>query len=239
MRVWSYHVILLFCCFVSLQPPCCRLWFLSAVKLNLTSSVLDERSPRETHSEDCNKPLSRKSSVSGLTQLGDTSDKILFNTSHEIWCGGWAVCDLQSCDLQRLVPAWPRRAARTLSALLLPFLPTPCAFHPSQDQYGRDRSVSYRDSFHSTLVSAFLPLPLKEFSTCLSCPEFRCFPGKPSPPAEPQVMKVVLQMGFFPLGKSTFPLVISFTLIDWCWLPFEKLLCAFEALRPEAQVEMK
>lgn len=61
---------------------------MSAVKLNLTSSVLDERSLRETHSEDCNKPLSRKSSVSGLTQLGDTSDKILFNTSHEIWCDG-------------------------------------------------------------------------------------------------------------------------------------------------------
>ena len=61
---------------------------MSAVKLNLTSSVLYDGSPRETHSEDSNEPLGKKcSSLSGLTQLGDASDKMLFNTSRGIWRG--------------------------------------------------------------------------------------------------------------------------------------------------------
>lgn len=62
---------------------------MSAVKLNLTSCVLDDMSPREAHSEDSNKPLGRNcSALSGLTQLGDTSDKMLFNTSRGIHRGG-------------------------------------------------------------------------------------------------------------------------------------------------------
>lgn len=62
---------------------------MSAVKPNLTSSVLDDRSPRETHSEDSNEPLGRKcSSLSGPAQLGDASDKMLFDTSRGTWRGG-------------------------------------------------------------------------------------------------------------------------------------------------------
>lgn len=74
-------------CHCSLTAAGCD--FLSAVKLNLTSCVLDDMSPSETHSEDSNKPLGRKcSALSGLTQLGDTSDKMLFNTSRGIRRGG-------------------------------------------------------------------------------------------------------------------------------------------------------
>lgn len=207
----SYHVILLVGYLVLLQPYCCGLWFLSAVKLNLTSSVLDNGSPRETHSEDSNDPCGRKcSSLSGLTQLGDASDKTLFNTSRGIRGGGWAVCDLQ-CSDRRGWPnpcvaeesSWdslssaagiPSGLQRVLQGAIS--LPTLCAFHSPQDRYGRDWAVSYRDNFHPTLVLAFLPPPVKEFSTCCSCPESRHFPIKHCPPAEVRVMKGVLRMGF-------------------------------------------
>lgn len=43
------------------------------VKLNLTSSVFDDGSPRETCSEDDNERLGRKCSLSGLAQLGDAN----------------------------------------------------------------------------------------------------------------------------------------------------------------------
>lgn len=206
----SYHVILLVGYLVLLQPYCCGLWFLSAVKLNLTSSVLDKGSPRETHSEDSNDPRGRKcSSLSGLTQLGDASDKTLFNTSCGIRGGRWAVCDLQCSDrrgwpnpcvaeessrdsqLCRRYSQWP--AENSQGAISLPTLR---AFHSPHDHYGRDRAVCYRDNFHPTLVLAFLPPLVKEFSTCCSCPESRHFPIKHCPPAEVRVMKGVLRMGF-------------------------------------------
>lgn len=48
---------------------------MSAVRLNLTSSVLDEGSPWETQSKDSDEPLSRECSLPGLTQHGDAGGK--------------------------------------------------------------------------------------------------------------------------------------------------------------------
>lgn len=117
--MWSYHVILLFSYLVQLQPYCCRLWFLTAVKLNLSSSILDGGSPRETHREDSNELLVGNIHLFQDWRLGD---KRSFNTNHETWHGGWAVCELW---LQRRASLWVKRADRALSALLLVF-PTAC-----------------------------------------------------------------------------------------------------------------
>lgn len=159
--MWSYHVILLFSYLVPSQPYYCRLWFFSAVKLNLSSSGLDEGSPRETHREDSNELLVGNVPLFLAWQLGDTSDKRLFNTNHGTWHGRWAVCELW---LQRWVSVWMKRADRALSALLLVFptvleegnsLLIPCAFHYTQDHYGRDRAVCY--NLHLTPLLSFLP----------------------------------------------------------------------------------
>lgn len=54
---------------------------MSAVKLNLTLSVLDEGSPWESQSKDSDEPPSRECSpLLGLTWPGDTSGKMLFDT---------------------------------------------------------------------------------------------------------------------------------------------------------------
>lgn len=111
---------------------------MSAVKLNLTSSVLDDESPRETHSEDSNEPLGRQCySLSGLTQFGDASDKMLFSTRHRIWCGGCAVCDLPESDACRTEESSPDSLSSVPSipsGLQGPeSLPTLCAFHSPQD----------------------------------------------------------------------------------------------------------
>ena len=118
-NVWmpSYRVILLFAYLVPLQPYRCRLWFLSAVKLNLISSGLDDGSPRETRSKDSNEPLIRtRSSLSGLTLRSDTNDKMLLKASRGIWHGGWAACERQCSDCR----GWP--LAGTLPALPPVFL---------------------------------------------------------------------------------------------------------------------
>ena len=62
---------------------------MSAVRLNLTSSVLDERSPRETQRKDSDEPLSRECSpLPRLARLGVMLvAKMLFDTSHWIQLG--------------------------------------------------------------------------------------------------------------------------------------------------------
>lgn len=116
VRMWSYHVILLFSYLVPLQPHYSRLWFLSTVKLNLNSSVLDEGSPRETHSEDSYEPLLGNVHLFQNWHLGDISDKGCLTQIMDLMAG--ELCVNSDCRGEHLC-RW--REEPGLSALLLVF----------------------------------------------------------------------------------------------------------------------
>lgn len=172
--MWSYHVILLFSYLVPLQPDYCRLWFLSAVKLSLTSS-LDEGLPRETHREDSNELLIGNVHLFKDWQLGDNQWQKA--VEHKSWDLAWQVSCVWALTAE-VASVWMKKADTALSsAACIPnslqgilekgksFL-IPCASHYTQDHYGRDRAVCY--NFYLISPLSFLP-SLSEFSICCLC----------------------------------------------------------------------
>lgn len=119
--MWSYRVILLFSYLVPLQPDYCRLWFLSAVELNLTSSVLDEGLPKETHREGGNEPV-----IGNVHAFQDWHNLVTKGCLTKVMgCGVAGELWLALLWLERWASVWMKRADRALSAQLLPF-PTAC-----------------------------------------------------------------------------------------------------------------